>query len=106
MLSDWQENRDRTPNRPEKILDQALAPGALPEWPEEAPAPEVLPAASLEIWQAEQENTEAEPVPMEPQAEPSPEPAAPESSPVASLAAVITSAAALALVGWLRNRRH
>ncbi|WP_418725445.1 hypothetical protein [Dysosmobacter sp.] len=34
------------------------------------------------------------------------EPAAPESSPAASLAAVITSAAALALVGWLRSRRH
>ncbi len=34
------------------------------------------------------------------------EPAAPESSPAASLAAVITSAVALALVGWLRNRRH
>ena len=106
MLSDWQENRDRTPNRPEKILDQALAPGTPPEWPEEAPAPEVLPAASLEIWQAEQENAEAEPVPLEPQAEPSTEPAAPESSPAASLAAVITSAAALALVGWLRSRRH
>lgn len=106
MLSDWQENRDRTPNRPEKILDQALAPGTPPEWPEEAPAPEVLPAASLEIWQAEQENAEAEPVPLEPQAEPSPKPAAPESSPAASLAAVITSAAALALVGWLRSRRH
>ena len=89
---------------PRQLLDQALMPDDPPEWPEETPAPTVLPAVSLELWQREQAAAEAEPTPSENQSVP--EPALPERSPTASLAAVAASAAALALVGWLRNRKH
>ena len=63
--------------------------------------PTVLPSASLEAWEAGQADKTGSAAP-----EAQPEPAATVHSPAAALAAVVTSAAALALMGWLRNRKH
>ena len=88
---------------PRQLLDQALLSGDPPEWPEEAPAPTVLPSASLEAWEAGQADETGS---AAPEAQPEPVPAALKSSPAASLAAVAASVAALALIGWLRSRKH
>ena len=102
-LLDWQENQDQTPNRPEKILDQALLPNDPPAWAAEAPAPTVLESASL----AALEDAESA-APQTEQTEASPEPVpdtAPE-SPLAGAWLPATAAAALAVIAWLRGRKH
>lgn len=102
-LLDWQENQDQTPNRPEKILDQALLPNDPPVWAAEAPAPTVLESASL----AALEDAESA-APQTEQTEASPEPVpdtAPE-SPLAGAWLPATAAAALAVIAWLRGRKH
>ena len=68
---------------PRQLLDQALLPGDPPEWPEEAPAPTVLPSASLEAWEVGQADETGS---AAPEAQPEPVPAALKSSPAASLA--------------------
>lgn len=102
-LLDWQENRDRTPNRPEKILDQALMPDDLPAWPEEAPAPTVVASASLAALEdaqsdaAQEEQPEALPVLVS------------DSAPESALAGAwlpAVAAVALAAIAWLRGRKH
>lgn len=92
---------------PRKLPEQTLAAGDPPQWPEQAPAPAVLPAASLEAWKA-QETAEAEPAAPETQPEPGPlqEDTAPQSNSAADLATVAASTGTLALIGWLENPKH
>lgn len=102
-LLDWQENQDQTPNRPEKILDQALLPNDPPAWAAEAPAPTVVASASLA---AQEDGGSAEPQPE--QAEASPDPVS-DTAPESALAGAwlpAVAAVALALIAWLRGRKH
>lgn len=102
MLPDWQENRDWTPNRPEKILDHALLPDDPPAWPEEVPPPTVLESASLDTLE------DGESAPSQPeQSEASPAPV-PDTAPASALTGAwlpVSAAAALAVIAWLRGRK-
>ena len=102
-LLDWQENRDQTPNQPEKILDQALLPNDSPAWAEEAPPPTVLESASLA---ALEDAESAVPQPEQTEASPEPVPDTAPESPLAGAWLPATTAAALAVIAWLRGRKY
>lgn len=89
--------------QPRQLLSQALLPNDPPAWAAEAPAPTVVASASL----AALEDAESA-APQTEQTEASPEPVpdtAPE-SPLAGAWLPATAAAALAVIAWLRGRKH
>lgn len=89
--------------QPRQLLSQALLPDDPPAWPEEASAPTVLESASLA---AQEDGGSAEPQPE--QAEASPDPVS-DTAPESALAGAwlpAVAAVALALIAWLRGRKH
>ena len=102
LLSDGKEPADQAPNQPEKLLARALLPDTPPAWPEEAPDPTVVASASLSAG----EDAQSGGVPTE---TPEEEGAAAHTAPDNASSGVwlpAAAAVALAVIAWLRGRKH
>ena len=89
--------------QPRQLLSQALLPNDPPAWAAEAPAPTVVASASL----AALEDAESA-APQTEQTEASPDPLS-DTAPESALAGAwlpAVAAVALALIAWLRGRKH
>lgn len=102
----WRQEEDSAlsaPAQPRQLLSHALLQNDPPAWPEEAPAPTVLPSASIAALAGEES---AEPQPEQSETSPAP---VPDSAPESTLAGAwlpATAAVALAVIAWLRGRKH
>lgn len=91
------------PAQPRQLLSQALLPNDPPAWAEEAPAPTVLESVSLA---AQEDGGSAVSQPEQTEAALALEPDAAQASPLAGVWLPATAAVALAVIAWLRGRKH